>query len=131
MFSDVPSRRTHLLLLLGFCVSHQIVSGTSLSAEGKQLTLVIDRPVTTPVRDVIANSGRPVRLDLRFKGLRQQTIDQAVESGVDLTVSTKFWCEHMGLPFHPTVEDKKWRASRYGYGAMLYKPRNYRVVYRL
>ena len=79
----------------------------------------------------IVNSGRPVRLDLRFKGLRQQTIDQAVESGVDLTVSTKFWCEHMGLPFHPTTEDKKWRESRYGYGAMLYKPRNYRVVYRL
>ena len=81
--------------------------------------------------DAIANCGRPVRLDLRFKGLRQQTIDQAIESGVEVTVSTKFWCEHMGLPFHPTTEDRKWRESRYGYGAMLHKPRNYRVVYRL
>ena len=58
MFSDVPSRRTHLLLLLGCCVSHQIVSGTSLSAEGKQLTLVIDRPVTTPVRLAVTELRR-------------------------------------------------------------------------
>ncbi len=74
---------------------------------------------------------RPVRMDLRFKGLRPQTIADAVATGRDVTVSTKFWCEHMGLPFHPTTEDDRYRESRYGYGAMLYKPRDYRVVYRM
>lgn len=74
---------------------------------------------------------RPVRMDLRFKGLRPQTIADAVATGRDVTVSTKFWCEHMGLPFHPTIEDDLYRESRYGYGAMLYKPRKYRVIYRL
>ena len=74
---------------------------------------------------------RQVRIDLRYKGLRQKTIADAVNTGCDVTVSTKFWCEHMGLPFHPTIEDDRWRESRYGYGAMLYKPRDYRVVYRL
>lgn len=74
---------------------------------------------------------RPVKMDLRFKGLRPQTIADAVATGRDVTVSTKFWCEHMGLPFHPTIEDDRYRESRYGYGAMLRKPRDFRVVYRM
>ena len=81
--------------------------------------------------DAIRNCGRPVRLELRYKGLREATIQQAIKTGLDLTVSTKFWCEHLGLPYHPTVEDTHYRESRYGYGAMLSKPRDYRVIYRL
>jgi hypothetical protein len=81
--------------------------------------------------DAIKNCGHPVRLELRYKELRQQTIDQAVRTGLDLTVSTKFWCEHMGLPYHPTIQDQKYSQSRYGYGSMLFHPRNYRVVYQL
>ncbi|MEZ6049322.1 MAG: hypothetical protein R3C11_27840 [Planctomycetaceae bacterium] len=79
----------------------------------------------------IANCGRPVRLDLRYKSLHQETIDLAKDAGLDVTVSTKYWCEHMGLPFHPTWEDKAYAESRYGYGTMLQKDRNYRVIYRL
>ena len=79
----------------------------------------------------IATCGRPVRLDLRYKSLSQKTIDLAKNEGLDVTVSTKFWCEHMGLPFHPTWQDPANSASRYGYGTMLHHPRNYRVVYRL
>ena len=81
--------------------------------------------------DAIKNAGRPIRLDLRYKGLQQETIDQAVKTGLDVTVSTKFWCEHLGLPYHPTIEDDLYRDSRYGYGAMLFHGRNYRVTYRL
>ena len=81
--------------------------------------------------EAIANCGRPVRLDMRYKSLSQRTVDLANEAGLDLTVSTKYWCEHMGLPFHPTWQDPAYSESRYGYGAMLHYPRNYRVVYRL
>ena len=81
--------------------------------------------------DAIKNTGRPIRLDLRYKGLQQETIDQAVNTGLDVTVSTKFWCEHLGLPYHPAIEDDLYRESRYGYGAMLFHDRNYRVTYRL
>ena len=81
--------------------------------------------------DAIKNSGRSIRLDLRYKGLQQQTIDQAVNTGLDVTVSSKYWCEHLGLPYHPTIEDDLYRESRYGYGAMLFHNRNYRVTYRL
>ncbi|MDQ3623749.1 MAG: hypothetical protein M3463_14875, partial [Verrucomicrobiota bacterium] len=85
------------------------------------------RPLFRAVREC----GRPVRIDLRYKGLQPATTQAAVEMGLDATVSTKFWGEHLGLPYHPTVADRHYRESRYSYGAMLSYPRQYRVVYRL
>ncbi len=79
----------------------------------------------------IAGAGRPIKLDLRYKSLSQQTIDLAKQAGLDLTVSTKYWCEHMGLPYHPTAQDPAYSASRYGYGRLLKHPRDYRVTYQL
>jgi hypothetical protein len=84
-----------------------------------------------PLFQAIGNCGRPVRVDLRYKGLRPETIQIANEMKLDVTVSTKFWCEHMGLPYHPTVADTHYRESRYSFGAMLSHPRSYRVVYQL
>lgn len=75
--------------------------------------------------------GRPIRLDLRFKGLQEATLAAARALGFDVAVSFKFWCEHMGLPYHPTVEDKHYRQDRYGFGNMLRRPRDYRVLYQL
>ncbi len=84
-----------------------------------------------PLFQAIRNCGHPVRVDLRYKGLRPETIQVANEMKLDVTVSTKFWCEHMGLPYHPTVADTHYRESRYSFGAMLSHPRDYRVVYQL
>ncbi|MFQ5810963.1 MAG: hypothetical protein ACE5JM_15200, partial [Armatimonadota bacterium] len=84
-----------------------------------------------PQFEAIRDGGRPVRVDLRYKGLRAETTRAAIDMGLDVTVSTKFWCEHLGLPYHPTVEDTHYRESRYGYGAMLRHAREYRVAYRL
>lgn len=84
-----------------------------------------------PLFRAIHDCGRPVRVDLRYKGLRPETTKAAFDAGLGVTVSTKFWCEHMGLPYHPTAEDPLYRESRYGFGSMLTYPRAYRVVYRL
>ena len=84
-----------------------------------------------PLFRAIANCGHPVRVDLRYKGLRPETIQDAKALKLDVTVSTKFWCEHLGLPYHPTVADTHYRESRYSFGAMLEQPRNYRVLYQL
>lgn len=84
-----------------------------------------------PIFEAVRACGRHIRVDLRYKGLRPATLQLALEMGLDVTVSTKFWCEHMGLPFHPTEEDTHYRQSRYGYGAMLSYPRSYKVMYRL
>ncbi|MBC7817513.1 MAG: hypothetical protein IAG10_11530, partial [Planctomycetaceae bacterium] len=84
-----------------------------------------------PLFQAIRDCGHPVRVDLRYKGLRPETIQIANDMKLDATVSTKFWCEHMGLPYHPTVADTHYRESRYSFGAMLSHPRDYRVVYQL
>jgi hypothetical protein len=94
-------------------------------AEEQQLEFY--RPLFRAVREC----GRPVRLDLRYKGVRPETIEAATSLGLDVTLSTKFWCEHMGLPYHPTVADRLYRTSRYSFGAMLAQPRTYHVVYQL
>lgn len=80
----------------------------------------------------IKSCGRPVAVDLRYKGLQKKTIQAALDSGLATTVSTKYWCEHLGLPYHPTVIDKAHRPDRYSYGDLLCQSaRPYRVVYRL
>ncbi|MDM8006164.1 MAG: hypothetical protein QUV05_08475 [Phycisphaerae bacterium] len=85
----------------------------------------------------IRDCGRPVRLELRYKGLRPSSIQAARDAGLDPTISTKYWCEFMGLPYHPTVEDRQMGRSyqlphdRYGYGDLLRYPRPYRVLYQL
>jgi hypothetical protein len=84
-----------------------------------------------PLFAAIRDCGHPVRLDLRYKGLLPETIVSARESGLDVTVSTKFWAEHMGLPYHPTTVDRLYGESRYSFGSMLAQPRDYRVTYRL
>src|SRR5262249_54379931 len=72
-----------------------------------------------PLFRAISECGHPVRVDLRFKGLRPETTRAAMDLGLDVTVSTKFWCEHLGLPYHPTVADRHYRTDRYGFGSLL------------
>lgn len=89
--------------------------------------------------DAVAGAKRKVQLDLRAKGATNEMIQHAVETGLDVTVPTKFWCEHLGLPYHPTVLrheeladiDNPNSSRRYSYGDMLRKPRWYDVIYRL
>lgn len=84
-----------------------------------------------PIFGAIGSCGRPMRLDLRYKGVQPETVQAARDAGLDVTISTKLWCEHFGLPYHPTEADSHYRDSRYGFGTMLVKPRPYHVVYQL
>ncbi len=102
------------------------------------------------VFDACTRAGRPVKLDLHAKGLDQPTLDAALGVGVPLTISPKFWAEHMGLPYHqaairPTelpgaapgrggafLHSEGDRSfTRYGYGDLLREDRRYAVVERL
>jgi hypothetical protein len=48
----------------------------------------------------VAASGRKLEIDLHAKGMDQKMIDTAVATGLPVTISPKFWAEHMGLPYH-------------------------------
>jgi hypothetical protein len=73
-----------------------------------------------------------LRLDLRAKGLPDSVIDAAVAIGVKFRITTKYWMEQMGLPFHPThinVEDQSNR--RHSYADLLRYPQRYQMHWRL
>ena len=103
----------------------------------------------------VADCGRPVGIDLHAKGLDGVTLGHALDTGLPVTVSPKFWAEHMGLPYHQAAireservgrEDPSQRSewhrymrvsegsrpwTRYGYGDFLREERPYAVVFRL
>jgi hypothetical protein len=86
---------------------------------------------------------------LHAKGIDQPTIDAALGTGLPVTISPKFWAEHLGLPYHqaairPNELPKRDRGAgpfaqsegarsflRYGYGDLLTKDRRYGVVHRI
>jgi hypothetical protein len=73
-----------------------------------------------------------LRLDLRAKGLPDEVIDDALNLGLKAKISTKYWMEQMGLPFHPThtnTEDQ--RNRRHSYADLLRYPERYRVHWQL
>ncbi len=78
--------------------------------------------------------GRPMWIEFRAKGLRAETIASADAVGLHTTVLTKYWREHMGLPFQGTridPSDKERSYRRYGYWDLLYHNRPYGVLYEL
>lgn len=73
-----------------------------------------------------------LRLDLRAKGLPDAVIEDALNQGLRTTVSTKYWMEQMGLPFHPThVNRPNQLDRRHGYADLLRYPQRYRVHWQL
>ena len=73
-----------------------------------------------------------LRLDLRAKGLPDAVIDDALDLGLAAKISTKYWMEQMGLPFHPThINTEDQRNRRQGYADLLRYPQRYKVHWQL
>jgi hypothetical protein len=73
-----------------------------------------------------------LRLDLRAKGLPDSVIQSAIDTGVPFRITTKYWMEQMGLPFHPThINQQNQSDRRHSYADMLRYPQNYKMHWRL
>ncbi len=73
-----------------------------------------------------------LRLDLRAKGLPDSVIESALAVGVPFRITTKYWMEQMGLPFHPThVNRENQFDRRHSYADMLRYPQRYQMLWRL
>lgn len=99
------------------------------------------------VFDGIVRCGRRVAIDMHAKGIDFQMIEVALATGMPVTVSPKYWAEHMGLPYHQAAirelemprEAKGFfalssgarRFLRYGYGDLLREDRRYGVLHRI
>lgn len=99
------------------------------------------------VFDGIVRCGRRVAIDMHAKGMDFQMIEVALGTGMPVTVSPKYWAEHMGLPYHQAAirelemprEAKGFfalssgsrRFLRYGYGDLLREDRRYGILHRI
>jgi hypothetical protein len=73
-----------------------------------------------------------LHLDLRAKGLPDSVIQSASDVGVPFRITTKYWMEQMGLPFHPTHINKQNQFDRrHSYADMLRYPQRYKMHWRL
>jgi hypothetical protein len=80
----------------------------------------------------IKDSKRDLLFDLRAKGLPDDIIDLALESGINFRITTKYWAEQMGLPFHPThINRQNQFDRRHGYADLLRYPQKYKMHWRL
>jgi hypothetical protein len=98
----------------------------------------------------VATCGRTVRIDMHAKGMDQSMLDVGLASGMPLTVSPKYWAEHLGMPYCQAEirEQERPRPGkqstglmklsagsrsflRYGYGDLLREDRRYSVIHRI
>jgi hypothetical protein len=94
--------------------------------------------------------GRRVELDLHSKGVDHALIAAALDTGSPVLVSSKYWAEHLGLPYHQAdiratekpdpdratngfdaVTAASRRFTRYGYADFLQAQRRYGTLYRV
>ena len=52
------------------------------------------------VFDGVATCGRKVEIDMHAKGWTRTCSTWRVNTGMPVTVSPKYWAEHMGMPYH-------------------------------
>ncbi len=99
----------------------------------------------------VADCGRPLGIDLHAKGIDQRMIDNALATGLPVTVAPKYWGEHLGLPYHqadirPNERPKPGAEpghelmalsagsrsfTRYGVGDLMREDRRYAVMHRI
>jgi hypothetical protein len=86
-------------------------------------------------RDVFAlmkEKAPNLRIDCRAKGLPDSVIQSALDKGVKPRITTKYWMEQMGLPFHPTHINKQNQLDRrHSYADLLRYPQQYPMHWRL
>ncbi|HTF30660.1 MAG TPA: hypothetical protein VK625_17520, partial [Flavitalea sp.] len=85
------------------------------------------------VFDMLKEKAPDLTVDLHAKEVSDTIVHEGQSRGLTIRMSTKYWMEQMGLPFHPThtnrITDNNYR--RHSYGDMLNYEENYKVFYRV
>ena len=142
-----PYCRDALRMVLEACPA---ISGITFRIHGESGVPEGNYGFWKTVFDGLAISGRQVELDMHPKGMDQAMIDTALATRQQVSVSPKFWAEHLGMSYHQAdIRKIEWPKVgkqtsglmklssgsrsflRYGYGDLLRKGRPYRVVHRI
>lgn len=95
--------------------------------------------IITAIGDIYKERNGNLFLDLRAKGLTVNIREWALQTGINVQVTSKYSCEGVGLPYHPTemrtgeltMLDNIDKRQRYGYADFLYNSRDFDFIYRL
>ena len=127
------------------------VTGVTLRVHGESGIAEGSHDFWSQVFAGIKESGRPIGIDLHSKGIEQPLIDRALETTLPVTISPKYWAEHMGPPYHQaairpleqagrpgnweggymTLSTGSRRFTRYGYADLMREDRPYSIVFRI
>ena len=72
-----------------------------------------------------------LQLDLRAKELQDAVVQSAIDNDIKFRITTKYWMEQMGMPFHPTQINPEKSERRHSYADMLRYPQEYNMHWRL
>jgi hypothetical protein len=138
--------RDALALVLKACPN---ITGVTFRIHGESGVAEGNYDLWRTIFDGCVRSGRRVELDMHAKGMDETMVATALNTGLPVTISPKYWAEHMGLPYHQaairaTELPKRARGTglyaqsdgarsflRYGYGDLLTEERRYGIVHRI
>jgi hypothetical protein len=137
--------REALTILLKECPN---IAGVTFRIHGESGVTEGSYDFWKTVFDGCVRCGRKVEIDMHAKGMDQNMIDVALATGLPVTISPKYWAEHMGLPYHQAwirpTELPRGRATglmalstgersftRYGWGDLLKEDRKYGIIHRM
>jgi hypothetical protein len=142
-----PYCRDAVRLILQRCPA---ISGLTFRVHGESGVEEGSYDFWKTVFDGVATCGRTVRIDMHAKGMDQSMLDMAVATKQPVTLSPKFWAEHLGMTYHQAEireieRPKPGKAGtglmklsagtrsflRYGYGDLLREDRPWSVVHRI
>ena len=142
-----PYCRDALALVLKTCPA---IQGLTFRVHGESGVPEGSYSFWRTVFDGIVRAGRPIEIDMHAKGIDSKMMDVALETGMPVKISPKYWAEHMGLGYHqaairelemPRAGDKdegifslsngSRRFLRYGYGDLFQEGRRYNVLFRI
>ncbi|HXS69684.1 MAG TPA: hypothetical protein VN761_12630, partial [Candidatus Polarisedimenticolia bacterium] len=145
--TQAPYSRDALKLLLTQCPN---ITGITMRTHGESGVAEGNVGIWKTIFSGLTECGRKVELDLHAKGMDQSIIDEALATGMPVTISPKFWAEHMGLPYmqgaiRPQEMPPRDRHDngffsrssgsrsflRYGYGDLLAENRRHGVLHRI
>jgi len=145
--THAPYCRDALAALLRACPA---ITGVTLRTHGESGVNEGSYEFWGTIFDGVTRCGRKVEIDLHAKGIDQRMIELALNTGMPVKVSPKFWAEHMGMPYHqadirePEIPKPGHRDSglmamsagsrsftRYGYADLLRSDRRYQILWRI
>jgi hypothetical protein len=145
--SHAPYCRDAVRQLLKACPA---ISGVTFRTHGESGVNEGSYVFWRTIFEGVATCGRKVEIDLHAKGLNETMIDSAVNTGLPVNVSPKYWAEHLGMPYHQadiraydipkpgtdatglmSLSTGSRSFIRYGYGDLLKEDRRYGVLHRV